>query len=67
MTNEERLAKVQAIEYRDRHLLLSIGAVLALVLVMGIGYFGSSFIHARIEAARIQAHPRAHGVSSLGT
>ncbi len=66
MTNEERLAKVQAIEYRDRHLLLSIGAVLALVLVMGIGYFGSSFIHARIEAARIRAEEAARAAALPG-
>ena len=59
MTNEERLAQVQSMEYRERRLLLSLGAVLILVLVVGIGYFGSRFVHDRIEAARIQAEKEA--------
>ncbi|MBQ7058495.1 MAG: M15 family metallopeptidase [Firmicutes bacterium] len=66
MTNEERLAQVQAIEYRERHMLLSLGAVIILVLVVGIGYFGSSFIKQRIEAARIRAEEEARAAARPG-
>ena len=72
MTNEERLAQVQAIEYRDRHMLISFGALLVLVLVVAIGYFGRSYIERRIEEARIRAEEAARlatgpGIGALTT
>ena len=56
MTNEERLQLVQSIELKQRHIFLSISAVLALVIVLGISYYGSRMIQQRrAEAASARA------------
>ena len=52
----ERLQLVQSIELKQRNIFLSISAVLALVIVLGISYYGSRMIQQRrAEAASARA------------